>query len=94
MEILYSVLRVAGLGLAFGAGIPIFFALGMRCLTGDAIRDAEGNIVGNRPAPAPMRLLGWTVYAVIACIVLLAIAWIARDTLHHYLGWDPFAGLA
>ena len=37
MEILVAITRVAGLALAFGAGIPLLFALGMRCMTGDPI---------------------------------------------------------
>ena len=45
-EIFQSLLHVAGLALVFGAGIPLLFSLGMRCMTGDPIRDDNGVVVG------------------------------------------------
>ena len=92
-EIFQSLLHVAGLALAFGAGIPLLFSLGMRCMTGDPIRDDNGVVVGDTPASNQMKVLGWTVYAVLAVVILVAIMWIARDTLDHYFGFTPFGGL-
>ena len=40
-----------------------------------------------------MKVLGWTVYAVLAVVILVAIMWIARDTLDHYFGFTPFGDL-
>ena len=40
-----------------------------------------------------MKVLGWTVYAVLAVVILVAIMWIARDTLDHYFGFAPFGDL-
>ena len=80
-EIFQSLLHVAGLALVFGAGIPLLFSLGMRCMTGDPIRDDNGVVVGDTPASTQMKVLGWTVYAVLAVVILVAIMWIARDTL-------------
>lgn len=92
--IVIAISRVAALALAFGAGIPFLFALGMRCMTGDPIRNAEGVIIGDTEASPQMKVLGWTVYAVLAAIILLAITWIAKDSLNHYLGWNLFPGLS
>ena len=92
-EIFQSLIHVAGLALVFGAGIPLLFSLGMRCMTGDPIRDENGVVVGDTPASAQMKGLGWTVYAVLAVVILVAIMWIARDTLDHYFGFTPFGDL-
>ena len=48
-EIFQSLIHVAGLALVFGAGIPLLFSLGMRCMTGDPIRDDNGVVVGDTP---------------------------------------------
>lgn len=94
MAIAHSILNVALLALAFGAGIPFLFALGMRCMTGDPIRDEAGVVIDDTPASAQMKVLGWTVYAVLGAIILVAIAFIAKDSLNHYFGWDLFPGLS
>ena len=92
-EIFQSLIHVAGLALVFGAGIPLLFSLGMRCMTGDPIRDDNGVVVGDTPASTQMKVLGWTVYAVLAVVILVAIMWIACDTLDHYFGFTPFGDL-
>lgn len=94
MEILVAITRVAGLALAFGAGIPLLFALGMRCMTGDPIRNSDGVIVSDTEASAQMKVLGWTVYAVLGVIILIAISWIAKDSIHNYFGIELFPGLS
>ena len=65
-EIFQSLIHVAGLALVFGAGIPLLFSLGMRCMTGDPIRDDNGVVVGDTPASTQMKVLGWTVYAAVS----------------------------
>ena len=50
-------------------------------------------VVGDTPASRQMKLLGWTVYAVLGVIIVVAIAWIARDSLDHYFGFAPFGDL-
>lgn len=94
MAILTSILHVAGLALLFGAGIPLLFALGMRCMTGDPIRNEQGVITGDTEAPVSMKALGWAVYVVLAAIIVVAIAWIAKDSLNHYFGWNLFPGMS
>ncbi|WP_277102249.1 hypothetical protein [Corynebacterium vitaeruminis] len=93
-EIAIDITRVAGLALLFGVGIPLLFALGMRCMTGDPIRNEQGVIIGDTEASAQMKVLGWTVYAVLAFVILVAITWISKDTLNHYFGWELFGGLS
>ncbi|AKK02465.1 hypothetical protein [Corynebacterium epidermidicanis] len=94
MAIATSIFHVALLALAFGAGIPFLFALGMRCMTGDPIRDEHGVIIGDTDASTQMKVLGWTVYAVLAGIIAIAIVWIAKDSLNHFFGWNLFPGLS
>lgn len=93
-EIFHAILRVAALAITFGAGIPLLFALGMRCMTGDPIRNDEGVIVGDTEASTQMKVLGWTVYAFLAAVILLAITWIAKDSLNHYFGLNLFGGVS
>lgn len=93
IEMLTAILRVTALGLVFGAGIPVLFALGMRCMTGDPIRDADGVVVGDTEASPQMKALGWSVYAVLAALIVVAICWVARDAIGHYFGLEPFGAL-
>lgn len=93
VEMATALLRVTSLGLIFGAGIPILFALGMRSMTGDAIRDADGVVVGDTEASPQMKALGWSVYAVLAALIVVAILWVARDAIAHYSGLEIFGGL-
>lgn len=94
LEIVTALFRVAALALTFGAGIPLLFALGMRCMTGDPIRNTEGVVIDDTQASTQMKVLGWTVYAVLGLFILLAITWIAKDSIAHYTGWEPFGGIA
>lgn len=93
-EISTAIVRVAGLALIFGAGIPVLFSLGMRCMVGDPIRDDNGVVIGDTPASPQMKVLGWTVYAVLVALICVAIVWLAKDTLNHYFGWELFPGLS
>ena len=93
-EIFQAIIRVAALALLFGAGIPVLVSLGMRCMTGDPIRDDNGVIVGDTEASTQMKVLGWTVYAVLAAVILLGIVWVAKDSLNHYFGWNLFPGMS
>lgn len=92
-EMFTAIVRVAFLALAFGAGIPALFALGMRCLTGDPIRDENGVVVDDTPASAQMKALGMAVYAALAVVIVIAIMWVARDSIEHYFGLTPFGSL-
>lgn len=89
-EMIIAIVRVFIVALVLGAGVPILFALGMRSMTGDPIRDARGVVVDDTPASRPMQILGWLVYALLAVIVFIAILWVAKETIYHYSGWDIF----
>lgn len=94
VDISTALLRVAMLALTFGVGIPFLFSLGMRCHVGEPIRDDRGVIVADRPASPQMRMLGWLVYGFLAIVILVAISWIAKDSLNYYFGLDLFPGLS
>lgn len=94
VEIASALVRVALLALTFGVGIPFLFVLGMRCHVGEPIRNEQGVIVADRPVSPQMRALGWLVYAFLAVVILVAITWIAKDSLNHYFGLDLFPGLS
>lgn len=93
-DIFIAIARVAGLAFAFGVGIPLLFSLGMRSMTGDPIYDDNGVLIGDTEASSQMKALGWIVYAVLAALIVLAITWIAKDSLNHYFGWNLFPGLS
>lgn len=93
VEMMTALLRVTALGLTFGVGVPVLFALGMRCMTGDPIRDEDGVVVGDTEASVQSRALGWSVYAVLAGMIVLAIVWVARSAISHYFGIEVFGGI-
>ena len=88
-----AILRVAALALVFGTGIPTLFALGMRAQTGDPIYDENGILVGDKEASTQWKVLGLTVYAVLAAVILIAILWVAKESIAYYTGWKPFGTL-
>lgn len=94
IEIANALGRVAALAFTFGVGIPFLFVLGMRCHVGEPIRNEQGVIVADRKASPQMRALGWLVYLFLAVAILVAISWIAKDSLNHYFGLDLFPGLS
>ena len=83
-----SALRVLGVGLLFGAGLPALFALGIQLRAAGAGRLAEdGSAVAPRPA---LTLLGTALFAVVIGAVVMGVLWITRHSLHHYLGISLF----
>lgn len=93
VEMMTALLRVAALAFTFGVGIPLLFSLAIKCMTGNAIRDEDGYVVADTEASPQMRLLGQLVYVFLAFVIIVAIAWIARETIHHYLGIALFPGM-
>lgn len=92
-DMIVAILRVAGLALVFGAGIPALFALGMRAQAGEPVRDADGVVIDDTEPTSYMRVMGYAVYATLAVIIIAAILWIAKDSLAYYTGWKPFGDL-
>ncbi len=92
MDFLNTILRVLGVGLLFGAGLPAIFALGMR-LVGAGLGDVrpDGTLTAGRPV---LRALGYAVYAAVALVIIVSILWIARQTILYYFDLRVFPDFA
>jgi hypothetical protein len=83
-----SILRVLVVGLILGAGLPAVFAGALVAYSyGAGGEEADG--VVHQPHPA-LKYLGILVFAVVAFVVIVAVAWIARTTIIHHFGVDLF----
>ena len=83
-------LKVLVAGLVFGAGLPALFAAGVRMWNaGTGAVAADGTVSPRRPV---LTAAASVCFAVIVLAVLLAIAWITKSSLDHYLGWKLFGG--
>ncbi|MFJ3956705.1 hypothetical protein [Arthrobacter sp. NPDC090010] len=80
--------RVLLAGLIFGAGLPALFAVALRLRNdGAAGTSSDGTVTSGRPA---LTAASWVLFAVVVAIVLIAVLWITKSSLHHYFGWQPF----
>lgn len=93
VEIFGKVIPVALAGLVFGAGIPAFYALGMRMLAGPSEYTADGRLVEIEPASGVRKAIGYAIFAVIVLVIIFAIFWIAKEFIYHSTGFTLF-GLA
>lgn len=83
MHYLEASFRVLLVGLVLGAGLPALFAIGVRTYS------AGGG--GQLRGPNPMlKALGLLLIAFVAVVILVAILWITRNTIHHHFGVDLF----
>lgn len=80
VEMLIAISRVAALALAFGVGIPLLFSLGIR------LQASEGNSAASRTA-------GSIVFGILGIVIVVAVLWIARETIFHYTGFEVFPGM-
>lgn len=83
-----SAFRVLLAGLAFGAGLPAVFALGISMYAkGTDDVQADGTVrKGN-----PIAFAGsWLAFAFVGFAVLFGILWITQKSLHHYFGISVF----
>lgn len=92
MDFIISILRVLGVGLLLGAGLPALFSVGMVCIgKGSADPSPDGTVTeGN----AALRYLGYLIYAIVGAIILLSILWIARQTILYYFDIKIFPAFA
>lgn len=88
MQYLESILRVLGIGLLLGAGLPALFAVGLVAYSSGAGGPAEDGTV-RAPNPA-LKVLGFVLFTVVALVVVAAILWITRSTVIHHTGVDMF----
>ncbi|MBC9957245.1 hypothetical protein [Yimella sp. cx-51] len=83
MSILESLAKVVLAGLVFGVGLPVIYVMSLRMWD---ISDRLDGVVERRGAQAA----AWAGFAAVGLMVLVAIAWITRKSLGHYLGIEVF----
>ena len=83
MHYLEASLRVLLVGLVLGAGLPALFAIGVRTYSGGG----DGAVGGPNPV---VKGLGLLLIAFVAVVIVVAILWITRNTIHHHFGVDLF----
>ena len=83
MHYLEASLRVLLVGLILGAGLPALFAIGV--LTSSAGGGGEA-----RAANSALKVIGLALIAFVAVVIVVAILWITRNTIHHHFGVDLF----
>ena len=76
MHYLEASFRVLLVGLVLGAGLPALFAIGVRTYAAGG----GGQLRGPNPILKALGLL----------LILVAILWITRNTIHHHFGVDLF----
>ena len=76
MHYLEASFRVLLVGLVLGAGLPALFAIGVRTYAAGG----GGQLRGPNPILKALGLL----------VILVAILWITRNTIHHHFGVDLF----
>jgi hypothetical protein len=91
MTYIEAILKVLVVGLVLGAGLPAIFAGGLVAYSSGV---GGANADGTTQAPNPaLKALGLLVFLVIAAVIVAALLWIARTTLIHHFGFDPFPGV-
>ncbi len=83
MHYLEASFRVLLVGLVLGAGLPALFAIGVRTYSAGAAGDL-------RAANPALRVMGLLLIAFVALVIVIAILWITRNTIHHHFGVDLF----
>ena len=88
-EIGLSALRVLGVGLLLGAGLPALFALGMRLhAAGSGVAED-----GTHNARKPLATIGaYVLYSVVILAVIAGVLFVTRHSLDHYFGITLFGG--
>lgn len=83
MHYLEASLRVLLVGLILGAGLPALFAIGVRTYSAGG----GGEVRGGNPL---LKVIGLALIAFVAVVIVVAILWITRNTIHHHFGVDLF----
>jgi hypothetical protein len=88
MAYLESILKVLGIGLLLGAGLPAVFALGLVAYArGDGGDGTDGTTTAPNPA---LKYLGIALFVFVGWVILTAVLWITRATIIHHTGVDLF----
>lgn len=86
MAYLESIVKVLGIGLLLGAGLPAVFALGLV-----AYARGEGGDGAAATALNPaFKFLGIAAFVFVGWVILTAVLWITRATIIHHTGVDLF----
>lgn len=93
VEIFEKVIPVLLAGLFFGAGLPAFYAFGMRLLSGTTEYTADGSLIEIEPPHGVAKVTAYLIFAIIVAIIIFGILWIAKDFILHMTGFNLF-GLA
>lgn len=88
MNYLESILKVLGIGLLLGAGLPALFAVGMVAYSAGAGGEEADHLI-HKPNP-PLKYLGIALFVFVGWVILTAVAWITRATVIHHFGVDLF----
>ncbi|MGA9375864.1 MAG: hypothetical protein ACSLE7_00480 [Mycobacterium sp.] len=86
MVYLESILKVLGVGLLLGAGLPAVFALGLVAYSRGADTDGDAGLA---PNPA-LKFVGFALFVFVGWVILTAVLWITRATIIHHTGIDLF----
>lgn len=89
MTYLESILKVLGIGLLLGAGLPAVFALGLVAYSRGAGSDDTDGAAAVAPNPA-VKFLGVALFVFVGWVILTAVLWITRATIIHHTGIDLF----
>ncbi|PWH06629.1 hypothetical protein DEO23_06690 [Brachybacterium endophyticum] len=84
VEIITGTLRVLGVGLLLGAGLPLLYSVGIRLLDrGEGGTERDGTVLAPHPVA---RVAAWLIFAVVALAVVYGLLFITKGSLDHYLG--------
>ena len=89
MMYLDSILKVLGVGLLLGAGLPALFAVGLVAYARGAGDDGSDGAPIVAPNPA-LKFLGIALFVFVGWAILTAVLWITRATIIHHTGVDLF----
>lgn len=87
MAYLESIIKVLGIGLLLGAGLPAVFALGLVAYARGEGGDGTDAAVAPNPA---LKALGVAAFVFVGVVILTAVLWITRATIIHHTGVDLF----
>jgi hypothetical protein len=91
MTYIEAILKVLVVGLVLGAGLPALFAGGLVAYS-TGVGGVTADDTTHAPNPA-LKGLGLLVFLAIAAVIVAALLWIARTTIIHHFGFDPFPGV-
>ncbi|ABM11778.1 MULTISPECIES: hypothetical protein [Mycolicibacterium] len=89
MNYVESILKVLGIGLILGAGLPAVFALGLVAFSRGAGSDGTDGTAAATPNAA-LKYLGVLLFIFVGWVILTAVLWITRMTIFHHTGVDLF----